>query len=314
MSDPVTARGGTLSNFQLTAEQIREVSGQAVIHAGSFEFVNGITTPDRLFSNRLIFIDRYREGLAAALNSDACRSILVIAPEDYRVVLKHPRLITPLPRLCFARVVKSLFRIPGKPQMQSIDPSAGVHSSASISVGVTIGPGSTIGEDTYIYPNVTIGSRVHVGRNCVIKSGSVIGQSGFGVYRDADKNPHVLPHVAGVLIGDDVEIGALNTVASGTIHPTVVEDMVKTDDHVHIAHNCRVGARSLLTACVELSGSVVIGPDCWIGPNASVRDGVEIGANAFVGIAANVVDSVMRGQTVLGNPARTHVAKDGNDI
>jgi UDP-3-O-[3-hydroxymyristoyl] glucosamine N-acyltransferase len=113
-----------------------------------------------------------------------------------------------------------------------------------------------------------------------------------------------MPHVAGVYIGDHVVIGALNTVASGTIHPTVVEDYVKTDDHVHIAHNCHIGARTLITACAELSGSVVVGPDCWIGPNASVRDGVDIGAKAFVGIAANVVGPVSAGETVMGNPAR----------
>jgi UDP-3-O-[3-hydroxymyristoyl] glucosamine N-acyltransferase len=310
MFDLTAVRSGTTSSSRLMAPQVEQICGGPILGIEAFEYIDGVTTPDRLLPHRLLFVDRVRDGLADALNRSDCRSILVIATEDYRTVLKRSRLITSLPRLCFARAVERLFGLPGVPQTQRIDPAARIHSSVHISVGATVGPDSTIGEGTYIYPNVIIGPRVRIGRNCVIKSGTVIGQAGFGVYRDAANNPHVLPHVAGVAIGDQVEIGALNTVASGTIHPTVIDDWVKTDDQVHIAHNCWVGARTLVTACVELSGSVVVGADCWIGPNAAVRDGVEIGAKAFIGIAANVVSPVAAGQTVLGNPARPHPAKD----
>lgn len=307
MLDPLTTRIGTIANRRLTVAEIHAMCGGTILGVEAFEYVDGVTTPDRLLPHRLVFVQH--EGLTATLNSSDCRDVLVIATEPYRNVLKHPRLITDLPRVCFARAVKTLFDLPGKAQTQPIDTTARIHPSAQISIGVTIGASSVVGEGTYIHPNVTIGPRVRIGRNCVIKSGTVIGQSGFGVYRDAESNPHVLPHVAGVVVGDHVEIGALNSVASGTIHPTVIEDWVKTDDQVHVAHNCRVGARTLLTACAELSGSVVLGPDCWVGPNASIRDGVEIGAKAFIGIAANVVGPVAAGQTVLGNPARPRPEK-----
>jgi len=111
-----------------------------------------------------------------------------------------------------------------------------------------IGAYSSVGESTIIHPNVVIAGSVHIGAYCQIKSGTVIGQPGFGIYRDERGLPNPLPHVAGVVIGDHVDLGALNTVVGGTIHPTVVEAYVKTDDHVHIAHNCHVGSKTLLTA------------------------------------------------------------------
>ena len=113
-----------------------------------------------------------------------------------------------------------------------------------------------------------------------------------------------------MVIQDNVEIGALNTVAGGTIHPTVVEVDVKTDDHVHIAHNCRIGPRTIITACAELSGSVRIGADCWIGPNASIRDGISVGDGAFVGIGSNVIAPVLPRAIVYGNPAHERIVCD----
>ncbi len=44
----------------------------------------------------------------------------------------------------------------------------------------------------------------------------------------------------------------------------------------------------LLTACVEVSGSVNIGKNSWIGPSSSIKDGITIGNNSFIGIASNI--------------------------
>ena len=67
---------------------------------------------------------------------------------------------------------------------------------------------------------------------------------------------------------------------------------------------CVVGPRTLITACAELSGSVEIGADCWIGPNATIRDGLTLGDWAFVGIGSVVVKNVPAETTVYGSPAR----------
>jgi UDP-3-O-[3-hydroxymyristoyl] glucosamine N-acyltransferase len=297
-------RNGTVSDRRLDAAAIRKLCGADILDDGRFTYVDGVTTPDRIKPNRLLFIDRDDAGLIDGVATASAESILIIAPDAARQRLTQPRIITDRPRLVFAQIVNGLFDCHAGVQTEAIHPSARIHPTARLSYGVTIGPGSEIGAYTLVYPNVVVGPRVSVGSHCVVKSGTVIGQAGFGVYRDGENRPHVLPHIAGVVIGDHVEIGALNTVASGTIHPTVIEDFVKTDDHVHVAHNCFVGARTLLTACAELSGSVTVGRDCWIGPNAAIRDGLSVGDGAFVGIAANVVRSVADGETVYGNPAR----------
>ena len=105
-------------------------------------------------------------------------------------------------------------------------------------------------------------------------------------------------------IGNQVEIGAFNTVCSGTVEPTRVGNYVKTDDHVHIAHNCRVGDNSILTACAELSGSVILGEDVWLGPNCSVNNGVEIADRAFIGLGAVVTKNCVPEGVYAGSPAR----------
>jgi UDP-3-O-[3-hydroxymyristoyl] glucosamine N-acyltransferase len=112
-------------------------------------------------------------------------------------------------------------------------------------------------------------------------------------------------HLGSVTIGNEVELGSLNTVCRGTLSNTIIEDHVKTDDHVHIAHNCTVRRAAMLTACVELSGSVDVGAFAWLGPNCSVNNGIKIGERAFVGIGSTVTKDIAGGQRVAGNPART---------
>jgi UDP-3-O-[3-hydroxymyristoyl] glucosamine N-acyltransferase len=297
-------RNGTRTEKRLSVADIRSLCGGEIIDAGVLDFVDGVSTADRILANRVVFIERFDPNLARALAKSTVKNALIIAVQEYRDAIPQARLISPRPRVQFSAIVRALFEYQAKAQTVLISKSAIIGPNAKISVGVTVGDGSTIGAGTLIYPNVTIGERVHIGRNCCIKSGTVIGQPGFGVYRDEHNVPHHMPHVAGVIIQDNVGIGALNTLAGGTIHPTIVEHDVKTDDQVHIAHNCHIGARTLITACAELSGSVSIGADCWIGPNASIRDGVSIGDGALVGIGANVIAPVPPGVTVYGNPAR----------
>jgi UDP-3-O-[3-hydroxymyristoyl] glucosamine N-acyltransferase len=312
MSDRfAAARQGARAPRQLHLAEINALVGAEVLGASGFEYIDGVTTSDAPLPHRVLFVERYSDALLARLESTGGASALVVATPEF-ARLTCPRLLTPHPRMLFARLVTELFSYLGETSVQTvpIHPSAQVHPAARLSIGVTVAARSIVGEGCYLFPNVTIGPDVRMGRDCIVKSGTVIGQPGFGVYHDAEGRPRHLPHVGGVILGDHIVIGALNTVAGGTIHPTVVEDYVETDDHVHIAHNCRVGARTLITACAELSGSVTIGPDCWIGPNTSIRNSATIGANAFVGIGSNVVASVPDGGVVYGNPAKPKVNGD----
>jgi UDP-3-O-[3-hydroxymyristoyl] glucosamine N-acyltransferase len=116
--------------------------------------------------------------------------------------------------------------------------------------------------------------------------------------------PIRIPHLGKVIICNNVELGALNTVMRGTIDDTIVADNVKTDDHVHIGHNVRVGQGCLITACAEISGSAHIGEMTWLGPNCSVMNGITIGSNCFIGLGTVVNKSLPNSVIVAGCPAR----------
>jgi UDP-3-O-[3-hydroxymyristoyl] glucosamine N-acyltransferase LpxD len=211
------------------------------------------------------------------------------------------------PRRSFAVALENFFAVRVSPHIASsveIDGAAEIGKHVSIGPFCSIGPHSSIGDGTIIRSNVTIGPGVRIGQNCLIKSSTVIGEEGFGIETDASGNNARIPHVGSVLIGDHVELGALCTVCSGTIRPTIIEDYVKTDDHVHIAHNCAIGRNTLITACAELSGSVKVGRDVWIGPNASIMNGLTIGDRAFIGLAAVVTRDCESGWIYAGSPAR----------
>ena len=211
------------------------------------------------------------------------------------------------PRFAFAKALIAIdqnigFDAPTEPPQ--LGEGVIVSSSAVLGRGVVVGARSVIGH------HVVISDGVVIGEDCVIKSNSVIGEAGFGFERDDSGVPVRMLHLGNVTIGDRVEIGSLNTVCRATLGNTIIEDDVKTDDHVHIAHNCRVRRGALLTACVELSGGVEVGEFAWIGPNSSIIQKVVLGANAFVGIGSNVTKSVPNGVTVVGNPARIFRAVD----
>ena len=157
---------------------------------------------------------------------------------------------------------------------------------------------------TEIREHVVIGHDVRIGAHALIKSHAVIGEEGFGMERDADGDNIRIPHLGSVVIEDHVEVGNFTTVCSGTIAPTRVGDHTKIDDHVHVAHNCRIGRNVIITACAEISGSVVIEDDAWIGPNASVIQGVTLGRNSLLGIGAVAVKSVPDDEIRIATPAR----------
>lgn len=216
-------------------------------------------------------------------------------------------LIVDNPRLVFGRLVDAFF-VQQAPT--GVHPSAVIDGSVQIGDHVSIGPGAVIGPDCMIGdgctigPNVVLERNVRVGRNCTIRAGSTLGHPGFGIETDTDGSQFQLPHIGGVVLENDVTIGAQCTVVAGTLNPTRVCTNVMTDDHVHIAHNVEVGARTLITACAEISGSVTIGPDCWLGPNCSIMNKVTIGARSMIGLGATVTKSFPGNVVIAGAPAR----------
>lgn len=207
------------------------------------------------------------------------------------------------PRLDFIRAQYLLLERPG---FEAPTEPPRVHPTARLSPGVVLENGVAVGEGTVVGANAVIRTGTSIGRWCEVKACAVIGDSGFGFERDAGKRPLRMIHLGGVRIGDHVEVGALTTVVRGALGDTVLEDYVKVNDHVHIAHNCVIGRGTIIGACADLSGSLRVGANCWISPNCSIRQKLVIGEEAVVGIGAVVVKDVPPGSKVYGNPARPH--------
>jgi UDP-3-O-[3-hydroxymyristoyl] glucosamine N-acyltransferase len=178
------------------------------------------------------------------------------------------------------------------------------NNSIIIGPDVYIGNNVTIGDDTLIYPGVKILDDTVIGSNVVIKSNTVIGGDGFGYAVRPGFPPMKIPHLGNVVIGNNVDIGSNTAIDKATFGSTFISDFVKIDNGVHIAHNCKVGKRTLVIANAELSGSVTIGHDSWIAPNASVKESVTIGNNVLVGIGSVVLKDLPDNAIAFGAPAK----------
>lgn len=171
--------------------------------------------------------------------------------------------------------------------------------------GVVLGDGVTIGDDTVIHPNVTILDGCRIGCRVIVHSGTVIGSDGYG-FTPSEEGHLKIPQIGNVVIDDDVEIGANNTIDRGTMGATRIHRGVKTDNQVHIAHNVTVGEDSLIVAQVGISGSVHIGKKVVLAGGAGISGHVEIGDGAIVGPRAGIAKSVPAGDIVSGAPAMPH--------
>lgn len=163
---------------------------------------------------------------------------------------------------------------------------------------------AVVGPDCRIGTNVVIKGNVRIGARCVIQSGAVLGEDGFGYHRDEEGYWVHHAHMGGVVLAEDVHVGANTCIDQGTIEPTRIGRGTRVDNLVHLAHNVQVGEDCIIVAKAEVSGSVVLGDGVWIGPNACVKEHLIIGAKALIGIGAVVIRDVPEDVTVAGNPAR----------
>ena len=125
--------------------------------------------------------------------------------------------------------------------------------------GAYVGDNVTIGDNTIIYPNVTIYRDCKVGDDCIIHAGTVIGSDGFG-FATTKMGEHIKIYQNGnVIIKNNVDIGSNCTVDRAVFSSTIIEDMVRIDNLVHIAHNCIVGKGSIIAGQSGLSGSTILG-------------------------------------------------------
>ncbi|APF26446.1 hexapeptide repeat of succinyl-transferase family protein [Clostridium sporogenes] len=275
--------------------------------------IYSVSTIDNPKSNTMIFCNNLTYELLQNLKTIK-ESIIIINNTTNLQVKNHSNnlfLKVDRPRKEYAKILKFILDNKNVPDNQ-------YHFHQN---GYYFGENVVIGENTIIEPFCFIESNVTIGNNCIIKSGTkickyttigdncvlkyscLIGDSGFGIERDDDGTTYKIPHLGGVIICNNVEIGALTTIGCGTIEPTYIEDYVKIDNHVYVAHNCNIKKGTLITACCEISGSVKLGKNVWLGPNSSIINGISVGDNSVLGIGSVVIKSISKNSIVAGNPA-----------
>ncbi|GAB2516376.1 UDP-3-O-(3-hydroxymyristoyl)glucosamine N-acyltransferase [Lysobacter humi (ex Lee et al. 2017)] len=255
--------------------------------------VEGVATLGDAGPRRLSFLanSRYRAQLA-----DSRAGVVVLAAGD-AAAAPCTALVARDPYSAFARIA-ALFEPradapAGVHPSAAVDPTAHIDPTASIgphvsigarsriAAGAVVGPGCVIGEDcsigeaTRLVARVTLVTRVRLGARVLVHPGAVLGADGFGIAMDRGAWLKV-PQLGGVVVGDDCEIGANTTIDRGALADTVLEEDVRLDNQIQIAHGVHVGAHTAMAGCVAVAGSTRIGRYCLIGGAAGIVGHIEI--------------------------------------
>ncbi len=174
-----------------------------------------------------------------------------------------------------------------------------------IHTGVVLGDGVTVGDDVVMEPNVVIMERCCIGNRVLIHAGTVIGSDGYGFAPEGEQYLKI-PQTGNVVIGNDVEIGANNTIDRATFGSTRIGNGVKTDNLVHVAHNVTVGDHTLLIGQTGIAGSATIGKHTILAGQTAVAPHITIGDHVMVGPQSGIAKSIPDNQVVTGSPGMPH--------
>lgn len=202
-----------------------------------------------------------------------------------------------------------------------VDPSATLASdvaighAAFIGAEVQVGQGTRIGHSAVLEPGCRLGARCAIGAGAwlgpgtwlgddvVIGPHAVIGAPGFGYRPDARGVLVRHPHIGGVIVEDEVHIGANTCIDAGRLEPTRIGARSRIDNLVHLAHNVRLGERCIVLAQVGVAGSSVLEDDCILAGQAGVAGHLRVGRGARVAAQAGVGRNVPPAASVAGSPA-----------
>ena len=184
-----------------------------------------------------------------------------------------------------------------------------------------IGGGAKIGKNCFFHAGVNIGDRVDIGNDVILHHGVSLGADGFSfvtenpdVIEQARKEGSVkesntkqkvykIPSIGGVVIADDVEIGANTCIDRGTIENTMIGPQTKIDNLVQIGHNCKIGGACMIVSQVGLAGSCKIGDRVVIAGQAGLADHLSIGSDSIIMAQAGVTKSFPDKSIIIGAPA-----------
>jgi UDP-3-O-[3-hydroxymyristoyl] glucosamine N-acyltransferase len=291
-----------------TLQELADAIG-GVVDGDASVVIHGINTLVEAGSEQITFLtsSQYKKELQ---NTSAAA---VILREEDKAACPVSALIVKNPHAAYAKVANLLY--PARRNAAGIHPTAIISDKCEIDADVWIGPHCfigdgvqikagcqiaagcvieeqvTIGAATVLHSNVTIMHDCVIGERVLIHPGAVIGSDGFGQANDKGRWIKI-PQLGRVLIGDDVEIGASTTIDRGSIGDTVVEEGVKLDNLIHIAHNVRVGAHTVMAAGTGIAGSTTIGRNCMIGGSVGISGHLTIADNVTLTGRTTVLQSV----------------------
>lgn len=278
----------------ITLGEVAAAAGARLQGGDAATVVVGVAPLHRAGPGQLSFLThpRYRSCLATTQ-----AAAVILSPEDAQDC-PAPAVVATNPQVAYARAA-TLFE-PAAESRRGVHPTAWVNPKAEIAAdvwigphcsveagavieaGVIVGPGCVIGEQAVIgagsrlVARVTVCHRVRLGRRVLAHPGAVIGSDGFGLALDTGGRWLRIPQLGSVVVGDDVEIGANTTIDRGALEDTVIEDGVKLDNQIQVAHNVHIGAHSALAGCVGIAGSARIGRHCMIGGGVGIAGHLEI--------------------------------------
>lgn len=233
---------------------------------------------------------------------------IIICPDSFSSF--HPAcqyILSANPRQTFQKTLEEFFL---KKREPSISSKSSVHPSVTLNDTVHLGDHVVIEEDCII------GNHVVIDHNTVIKAGTVIhdyvkigsnctiGGVGFGYEKNQNSQYEVIPHIGNVVLKQYVEIGNNTCIDRAVLGSTVLEEHVKVDNLVHIAHGVTIGKNSLIIANTMIGGSTHIGENVWVAPSTSILNKKKVESNSVMGMGAVVIKDVAEGQTIIGNPGK----------
>lgn len=299
--------GQSFSLAEIAVALDLELSGDGDVRIFSIAPLDSADTKDISFLSNVKYAQQLETTAAAA----------VIVTSEYKDACRVPTLIAANPYLAFAQLTALFDDLPEqKVQVHSsavIAASVSLGESASIAANVVIGEDVVIGENVIIEANTVIGARsvlgngchiranvtiyhnVRMGNNVRVHSGAVIGSDGFGNVPTGSVSGafwQKIHQLGGVLIGNDVEIGANTCIDRGALDDTIIENGAIIDNLVHIAHGCIIGENTAIAACVAMAGSTYIGKRCTFGGGVGIAGHITIADDVHVTGMAMVTGSI----------------------
>jgi UDP-3-O-[3-hydroxymyristoyl] glucosamine N-acyltransferase len=256
--------------------------------------------------------DKNREQLLAVKTG-----IVIVSEETYNFVTAQAKtagdaitwMVVEKPRLAFMQVLKHMQE--GTVQRGIVSASASIHTSVVLDRSTVF-----IGDNVVIEADVVLGKNVTIDHNTVIKSGTKIGDHvkvgsnctiggvGFGYELNEEGEYELIPHIGNVVLKNYVEIGNNTCIDRAVLGSTLLEEHVKVDNLVHIAHGVQIGKNSLIIANAMIAGSVKIGENCWVAPSVSVIQKTNVGNDSVIGLGSVVIRDVEARTIVAGVPAK----------